>query len=380
MLGDSRGARAHPAPPSTPPARRPRSATGRGACCWRPGSRRRPVSLELAREHVATAARAGRRDRRRRPAGALLLPPRLRRLPPRRVRTRRSSLTDRADALYGASASARGTRPRTGSSPSRAAISAVDHERAVRGPRPGRSTGSRRSTIPWLAVRREAMLGELARIEHRFDDAVLHIGRAASTSRRARFPADRGLPDLEPRARAVPGGRLRRGRGDARAGDREGRGDRRRAPGGARARPPGARACAPSAGRRRRGPRWRRRTPGIGLRAAASRRRSANACSRRSTRPTASPAADERLTAILDDARRRDDAPVEVFALDALGRVAVQAGDAAAARDLCEEADRRMDAASHFIAELDRVDARAVRLMAGSARRAGSGARSRAGR
>ena len=31
------------------------------------------------------------------------------------------------------------------------------------------------------------MLGELARIEHRFDDAVLHIGRAAETSGRLGF-------------------------------------------------------------------------------------------------------------------------------------------------------------------------------------------------
>ena len=73
--------------------------------------------------------------------------------------------------------------------------------------------------------------------------------------------------------------------------------------------------------------------------------------------------ADERLAAILDDARRRDDAPVEVFALDALGRSAARAGDDALARARCAEGDARMDAASHFVAELDRVDARAVRPM-----------------
>ena len=74
--------------------------------------------------------------------------------------------------------------------------------------------------------------------------------------------------------------------------------------------------------------------------------------------------AEERLVAILDDARRDDDAPVEVFALDALARIAADAGDIAAARDLCEAADRRMEAASHFITELDRTDARAVRQIA----------------
>jgi hypothetical protein len=92
------------------------------------------------------------------------------------------------------------------------------------------------------------------------------------------------------------------------------------------------------------------------------------------------PEAGERLAAILAVARERDDAPVEVFALDALGRTAALAGDLTAATELCAEADRRMPAASHFIAELDRVDARAVRLAAGPARRPDSGARSRRAR
>ena len=38
--------------------------------------------------------------------------------------------------------------------------------------------------------------------------------------------------------------------------------------------------------------------------------------------------------------------------------------DIATARDLCEAADRRMGAASHFITDLDRSDARAVRQIA----------------
>ena len=76
------------------------------------------------------------------------------------------------------------------------------------------------------------------------------------------------------------------------------------------------------------------------------------------------PGAEERLVAILDDARRDDDAPVEVFALDALARIAAERGDVATARDLCEAADRRMEAASHFITDLDRTDARSVRQIA----------------
>ena len=53
--------------------------------------------------------------------------------------------------------------------------------------------------------------------------------------------------------------------------------------------------------------------------------------------------------------------PVEVFALDALARIAAESGDVGTARELCEAADRRMEAASHFITDLDRTDARWVR-------------------
>ena len=73
------------------------------------------------------------------------------------------------------------------------------------------------------------------------------------------------------------------------------------------------------------------------------------------------PGAADRLAASLDDARRKDDAATEVFALDALARIAASAGDISGARQLCEQADLRMEAASHFITELDRTDARWVR-------------------
>ena len=49
------------------------------------------------------------------------------------------------------------------------------------------------------------------------------------------------------------------------------------------------------------------------------------------------------------------------LALDALARIADGAGDASTARDLCEAADRRMEAASHFITDRDRTDAHHVR-------------------
>jgi hypothetical protein len=46
--------------------------------------------------------------------------------------------------------------------------------------------------------------------------------------------------------------------------------------------------------------------------------------------------------------------------LDALGHVAAEAGDIVTARDLCQSADRRMEAAAHFITEHHRTDAHTV--------------------
>lgn len=285
-------------------------------------------------------------------------------------------LTDRADALYRSL-----DRPWDQAAnwlfASRAAISAVDHERAVRA-RDQLDHWLAQVDDPWLNVRREAMLGELARLERRFDDAVLHIGRAASTSGRLGF--------LQTEAYQVSSlGRAYCQAGDYAAGaatlelaiqKAEATGDVRMAALArvhlgrvlrALGRIAAARAALAAADT------WHR-AEGGGEQAALG------ACLLAAL-DAGDRVPDVRgLVAILNNARRRNDAPVEVFALDALGRVAAQEGDAATARDLCEEADRRMDVASHFIAELDRVDARAVRQMAGSARRAGSGARSTAGR
>ena len=56
------------------------------------------------------------------------------------------------------------------------------------------------------------------------------------------------------------------------------------------------------------------------------------------------PGAEGRLVAILDEARLNDHAHVEVFALDALARVAAEAGDIATARnlELCNRRDLRV--------------------------------------
>jgi hypothetical protein len=76
------------------------------------------------------------------------------------------------------------------------------------------------------------------------------------------------------------------------------------------------------------------------------------------------PDAEDRLHAILDGARHHGDAHVEVFALDALARRAAESGDVVVAQQLCAEADRRMGLVAHFITDLDRTDARAVRQIA----------------
>ena len=77
--------------------------------------------------------------------------------------------------------------------------------------------------------------------------------------------------------------------------------------------------------------------------------------------------AEQRLAAILDDARTNGDAHVEVFALDALGRIAAEAGDLAdRAGPSARRQIARMEEASHFITERDRTDAHVVRRLTDS--------------
>ena len=265
-------------------------------------------------------------------------------------------LTDRSSALYGGL-----DRPWDQAAnwlfAARAAISAGDRARAAAA-RDQVEHWLEAVDDPWLHVRREAMLGELARIEHRFDDAVLHIGRAAETSGRLGFLQTEAY-QLSSLGRAqCQAGDYASGRRHAGARDREGRGDRRRAHGRARPRASRARAARARAGRARRGRRSRRRRRGTAT-AGGGEQAALGECLL-----AALDGAEPRLAAILDDARRDDDAPVEVFALDALARLAAERGDAATAAELARAADRRMAAASHFITERDRTD-----RPAGSARR-----------
>jgi predicted ATPase/DNA-binding SARP family transcriptional activator len=244
----------------------------------------------------------------------------------------------------------------------RAAISAGDRVRA-REARDRVEHWLRSVDDPWLHVRRDAMLGELARIEHRFDDAVRHIARAAETSGRLGF--------LQTEAYQVSS----LGRAQCQAGDyatgaetlelaiekAEATGDVRlvalaRVHLGRVLR--GLGRIAPARTALELASAWHRAAGGGEQTALGD-------CLLAALDAEAGvPGAQQRLAAILDAARRDDDAPVEVFALDALARLAAERGDVASARDLCELADRRMEPASHFITHLDRVDARSVRQMA----------------
>ena len=95
------------------------------------------------------------------------------------------ALTDRASVLY-AGLDRPWDQAASQLFASRAAISAGDAARAAQA-RDQVERWLRTVDDPWLHVRRDAMLGELARIEHRFDDAVVHIARAAQTSGRLGF-------------------------------------------------------------------------------------------------------------------------------------------------------------------------------------------------
>src|SRR3954470_19405697 len=239
----------------------------------------------------------------------------------------------------------------------RAAISAGDIARAVEA-RDQVEQWLGAVDDPWLHVRRDAMLGELARLEHRFGDAALHIGRAAETSRRLGF--------LQTEAYQLSSlGRAQCQAGDDEAGaatlalateKAEATGDLRLA---ALARIHLARvlrALGRSAAAR------------SALEAATAWHRGAGGGEQGALGECLLAAldaqdgvsgADERLVALLDDARLDDDAPVEVFALDALARLAAERGDDTTAHALGAPADRRREPASHFITERDRADRRA---------------------
>jgi predicted ATPase/DNA-binding SARP family transcriptional activator len=267
-------------------------------------------------------------------------------------------LTDRSRDLY-ASLDRAWDQAANGLFAARAAISAGDEKRSLEA---CDEVEHWLQTVddPWLHARRDAMLGELARLQHRFDDAVMHIGRAVEASRRLGF--------LQTEAYQTAS----LGRAQCQAGDYESGAatlelaiDKAEATGDARM----ATLARVHLGRvlRALGQLTAARTA---LENAAAWHHAAGGGEQAALGDcllAAMDAADrvsgahERLLNILDSARANDAAHVEVFALDALAREAIEHGDIDTARALSESADRRMQAASHFITDRDRVDAHASR-------------------
>jgi len=238
----------------------------------------------------------------------------------------------------------------------RAAISAGDEARAVEAVAQVQHW-LRVVEDPWLHVRREAVLGELARLQRRFDDAVLHLQRATATSDRLGFRQTEayqvsslgraqcqagdyasGVTTLETaieKAEAtgdvrmaalarVHLGRVRRAVGDT----------------------AGARVALEAASY------WH---AGVG----GGEQAALGDCLLAALDAEAGvPDAVDRLRVALAAAEEDGDTPVQVFALDALARLATAAGETVQARRLSATADQAMTAASHFITERDRVDAR----------------------
>ena len=282
-------------------------------------------------------------------------------------------LTDRSDALY-AGLDRPWDRAANWLFAGRAAISAGDQDRSVQAvDQVQHWLGSVED--PWLHVRGDALLGELARLQHRFDDAVVHIGRAAETSRRLGFAQTEAYQVASLGRAQCQAGNYADGSAtlELAIDKAEATGDVRlaalvRVHLGRVLRAVGqverARAALEAATA------WHRGAGG-GEQAALG-----ECLLAALDAADGVPGAAERLEAILDGGRSEADATVEVFALDALARLAATAGDVTTAGKLGATADERMAAAAHLITELDRVDARAIReaVRSGSDRDAGSAA------
>jgi tetratricopeptide (TPR) repeat protein len=209
---------------------------------------------------------------------------------------------------------------------------------------------------PWLHVRRDAVLGELARLQHRFDDAVHHLARAAQTSLRLGYRQTEAyqvasLGRAQCQAGDHPAGAATLQLAVAKA---EATGDMRMA---ALARvhlgrvlralgdTDGARDALESAAA------WHRQAGG------GEQARLGECLLAAMDAADDRPGADDRLTEVLHAARAHDEPHVEVFALDGLARIAARNGDNVTAAALHAEADRRMQQADHFITQQDRTDA-----------------------
>jgi predicted ATPase/DNA-binding SARP family transcriptional activator len=267
-------------------------------------------------------------------------------------------LTDRSRSLY-AGLDRSWDRAANALFAARAAISAGDEDRSIE---TTTEAGHWLRTVedPWLHTRHDAALGELARLQHRFDDAVTHLGRAVATSNRLGFFQTAAYQTFS------------LGRAQSQAGDHDTGAatlalaiDRAEATGDARmatlARVHLARELRTS------GQLQHARTA---LETAAAWHRTAGGGEQAALGDcllAAMDAADgldgaeARLQEILEQSRANGAAHVEVLALDALARIAAAHGHTVPAQAMIRLADQRMHDASAFIAEHDRVDARATR-------------------
>ena len=315
VLGDSRGAQRILAALDAA-GERPRSPTARARCCSRRGSRRRrATSSRLAGTWPPPASW---RTRSATPTCEARCAYHLAYVVSHDGEWEQAlELTARSRALYDGL-----DRPWDQAAnalfAARAAISAGDASRAAEA-RDEVQHWLRRVDDPWLHVRRDAMLGELARLEHRFDDAVGHLGRAAETSGRLGFLQTEAyqltsLGRAQCQAGDYDAGAATLERGIAKA---EATGDVRLAALGrvhlgrvlrALGRTAEARAALEAATA------WHRDAGG-GEQAALG-----ECLLAALDAADAVPGSQQRLVALLGNARRDGDAPVEVFALDALAR------------------------------------------------------------
>ncbi|MFM2078021.1 MAG: hypothetical protein RJA49_1911, partial [Actinomycetota bacterium] len=209
---------------------------------------------------------------------------------------------------------------------------------------------------PWLHVRFEGLLGEFARLQRRYADAVAHLRRSSSRARQLGFLQTEAYQVATLGRAQCQLGEYEEGATTLRTAivKAEAVGDVRMA---ALARvhlgrilralgdDGGARAALELAAQ------WHR-TSGGGEQAVLGDAMLAAMDARDGVA-----GASDRLVTLLDEARAAQNDAAAVFALDALARDAARDGDASTARRLAAEATAAMTRASHFIAEVDRVDA-----------------------
>ena len=181
----------------------------------------------------------------------------------------------------------------------RAAISAGDQERSVEA---CARVEHWLQTVddPWLHVRREAMRGELARLQHRFDDAVIHLSRAVETSQRLGFLQTEAYQTASLGRAQCQAGDYDVGAATLELASRQSRGHRRRTNGNTRPSASRASVCALSGSTRKRGPPSKPHRPGTSPPAVENKPRLGDCLLAAMDAADGVSGAHERLVAILD--------------------------------------------------------------------------------